>query len=283
MDYLVSDDIKIIREMFDLSQEEFANTIGVQRATINRIENNENHPSEENIDKIYDFAYTKGLRLNQIKEMFYKEDFPDLKFVVHGSKNAIEGDISLANSRPNNDFGKGFYCGESIEQAISFVSRYPGSSLYMIYFDDKDLKKATFQVNQEWMLAVAYYRGRLEEYKDHPLIKGIIRKVEEADYIYAPIADNRMFNIIDQFIDGLITDEQCKHCLAATDLGNQYVFRNEKSLSRLAIMERCYISSLERKEHQRIKENEVVDRDNKVKAALIKYKRKGCYIEEILR
>ena len=153
----------------------------------------------------------------------------------------------------------------------------------MIYFDDKDLKKAEFTVNQEWMIAVAYYRGRLEAYKEHPLIKKIINKVEKADYIYAPIADNRMFDIIDQFTDGLITDEQCKHCLAATNLGNQYVFLNEKAISKLTIIERCFISNLERQECQKIKEAEITDGDNKVKAALIKYRKKGKYIEEILK
>ena len=255
----------------------------MQRATINRIENEENNPNGENINKIYDFAYAKGLKLNQIKEMFYKEDFPDLKLVFHGAKSSIEGNISLNNSRINNDFGRGFYCGESSNQAISFVFRYPTSSLYMIYFDDKDLKKAEFTVNQEWMIAVAYYRGRLEAYKEHPLIKKIINKVEKADYIYAPIADNRMFDIIDQFTDGLITDEQCKHCLAATNLGNQYVFLNEKAISKLTIIERCFISNLERQECQKIKEAEITDGDNKVKAALIKYRKKGKYIEEILK
>ena len=283
MNYRISDDLKTIRELFDLSQEEFADTIGVQRATINRIENEENNPNEENINKIYDFAFAKGLKLNQIKEMFYKEDFPDLKLVFHGAKSSIEGNISLNNSRLNNDFGRGFYCGESSNQAISFVFRYPSSSLFMIYFDDKDLKKAEFTVNQEWMLAVAYYRGRLEAHKEHPLIKKIINKVEKADYIYAPIADNRMFDIIDQFTDGLITDEQCEHCLAATNLGNQYVFLNEKAISKLTIIEKCFISNLERQECQKIKEVEITDGDNKVKAALIKYRKKGKYVEEILK
>lgn len=42
-----------------------------------------------------------------------------------------------------------------------------------------------------------------------------------------------MFEIIDTFIEGSITDKRCKHCLAATNLGVQYVFLNEKSLKHL--------------------------------------------------
>ena len=61
-------------------------------------------------------------------------------------------------------------------------------------------------------------------YKNHPTIKTLIEQSKDCDYIIAPIADNRMFQIINAFIDGEITDEQCKHCLAATNLGMQYIF-----------------------------------------------------------
>ena len=132
------------------------------------------------------------------------------------------------------------------------------------------------------MLAIAYYRGTIENYKDNPIIKTIIKKVENADYIYAPIVDNRMFKIIEQFIDGYITDEQCKHCLTATNLGKQYVFLTDKATAKLEILERCYLSSSERKHYQEVKQADVNDGDNKVKMALIKYKNQGKYIEEIL-
>ena len=106
--------------------------------------------------------------------------------------------------------------------------------------------------------------------------------IHSADYIIAPIADNRMFIIIDRFINGEITDEQCKHCLAATNLGFQYVFLNEKATSNLAILERCFISNLERKKYEQIKVADTNDGENKVKLAIIKYKNQGKYIEEIL-
>ena len=147
---------------------------------------------------------------------------------------------------------------------------------------NKDLKKVNFDVNQEWMLAIAYYRGTLDAYREHPLIKKIIDKVNKADYIYAPIADNRMYRIIEQFIDGLITDEQCKHCLAATNLGKQFVFLTEKATSNLEIIERCYLSNTEREYYQNIKQSDINDGDNKVKLAMIKYKNQGKYIEETL-
>ena len=282
MNYRINEDLKLIREMLDMSQEEISNSISVQKRTIIRIENGENYPSDNTIEKIYDLAYKKRIKLNNIKEMLYKEENPNNKIIFHVARTTIEGTISPFCGRENNEFGRGFYCGEASEQASSFVSRFPSSCIYMIRFNDKDLKKVNFDVNQEWMLAIAYYRGTLDAYREHPLIKKIIDKVNKADYIYAPIADNRMYRIIEQFIDGLITDEQCKHCLAATNLGKQFVFLTEKATSNLEIIERCYLSNTEREYYQNIKQSDINDGDNKVKLAMIKYKNQGKYIEEIL-
>lgn len=283
MKYKINEDLKLIREMLEISQDEMAISIGVDKKTITRIENNNNYPTSETLEKIYDFAYKKGIKINKIKEMMYKEENPKLKIIFHGSKNMIEGTISPNYVRLNNDFGSGFYCGESIEQTTSFVSRFQDSSIYILRFDEKDLKFVNFEVNQEWMLAVAYFRGRLQEYENNILIQNIINKVKNSDYIIAPIADNRMFRIMDRFTDGEITDEQCKHCLAATNLGKQYVLLTEKATSKVNILERCYISKAEREIYLTKKQSEINDSDNKVKFALIKYKREGKYIEEILK
>ncbi|MBQ7995677.1 MAG: DUF3990 domain-containing protein [Bacilli bacterium] len=234
------------------------------------------------MEKIYSFSYNKGIKLNFIKEMLYKEEKPHSSIIFHGSKDEIIGPISVSHGRKTNDFGQGFYCGESAEQTTSFIARFEKSSMYMIEFKENDLKKITFNVDRDWMLAIAYFRGRLEKYKDSDVIKKIIKRVSNADVIYAPIADNRMFRIIDRFIDGEITDEQCKHCLAATNLGKQYVFLTEKAVSQLKVLEKCYISKPEREFYIEQKKNELQDADNKVRYAMIKYKNDGKYLEEIL-
>ena len=40
-----------------------------------------------------------------------------------------------------------------------------------IIFNDDDLTCKRYEVNQEWMMTIAYYRGALDEYKNHPVIK----------------------------------------------------------------------------------------------------------------
>ena len=283
MIYRIDEDVKTIRALLHISQEQLARDIKVSFMTVIRIEKGINYPSNETINKIYDYAYRKGIKLNALKEAFYREEISGNGILLfHGAKEQIEGPISPFKGREKTDFGQGFYCGESLEQTISFIYRFEDSSIYYLKFDKTGLNELKFEVNQEWMLTIAYFRGKLTNYDNHPYIKKIYERVKNADYLVAPIADNRMFAIIDRFINGEITDEQCKHCLAATNLGYQYVFLNDKATRQLSILERCFISNLERTKHEEIKISDVKDGENKVKLAMIKYKNKGKYIEEIL-
>ena len=82
---------------------------------------------------------------------------------------------------------------------------------------------------------------------------------------------------------GEITDEQCKHCLAATNLGNQYVFVSDNAVKNIEILERCYICSEEKEYYKNIRTAETKLGEDKVKLARIEYRGKGQYIDEILK
>ena len=282
--YLVAQDIQVIRELCGISQEDFAKELEVSRSTIERWENDEVEVSESNIEKLYSYAYHKKIYMNKIKEQLYKEDYIKENHLVlfHGAKSMFEGALDLGKSKTNNDFGKGFYCGETFKQASMFVSSYSKSSIYILDFDRTNLKGYRFAVDQEWMLTIAYFRGRLEQYKDTLQIKEIRKKVEHADYIVAPIADNRMFQIIDSFIEGEITDEQCRHCLSATNLGFQYVFKTQKALKQVSILERCYLCQYEKEMYRRRRSEDNKVSEDKVKIARKQYRGQGHYIDEIL-
>lgn len=283
MDYNFPDDLIAIREILGITQTELAKLLGVQQVTISRNETGKTKASGKFLEQVYSFAFDKNIRLGRLKEMLWLENIKaGHKLLFHGAKSEIEGEISVNRSRMNNDFGQGFYTGESYDQAVSFVSGFDRSSVYYLDFDESDLKCKKYKVDQEWMLTIAYYRGTLEEYRDHPIVRNLIKKAVNCDYIIAPIADNRMFQIINSFISGEITDEQCKHCLAATNLGNQYVFTSERAVRKIKIVERAYISSSEKEHYQSIRMNETKLRDDKVKIARRQFRGKGKYIDEIL-
>lgn len=283
MKYNFSEDLKSIREILGFSQKELAEKLGVEQVTVSRNELGKTKPSARFLESVYSFAFAKKIRINKLKEMLWRDDLGiNEKLLFHGAKSEIEGKIDIHRGRKNNDFGQGFYTGESYDQAISFVSGFDNSSVYYLSFNDKNLKCKQYNVNQDWMMTIAYYRGTLDEYKDHPIVRSLIEQSRDCDYIIAPIADNRMFQIINSFIAGDLTDEQCKHCLAATNLGMQYIFISEKAVSQAKLIERCYIADNEREYYKNIRNEESKIGEDKVKLAKRQYRGQGQYIDEIL-
>lgn len=153
----------------------------------------------------------------------------------------------------------------------------------MLKFDPRGLTCRRFHTDRDWMLTIALFRRRLEQYADSNVVSHLRKSVEEADYIIAPIADNRMFEIIDSFIDGEITDVQCQHCLSATNLGLQYVFVSEKALSQITMLERCYLADPEKDAYLRSRQESFKMNMDKVKLARRQYRNQGQYIEDILK
>jgi hypothetical protein len=215
--------------------------------------------------------------------MLWKENLPaSHKLLFHGAKSHITGPLTIHAGRPGTDFGRGFYAGETYEQAVAFVSGYDDPSVYLLDFDNSNLKCLQFSVDQDWMMTIAWFRGALTQYQNHPIIQQYAENVQNCDYVIAPIADNRMFQIIDSFINGEITDEQCRHCLAATNLGDQYVMTSEKAISQVRLLERCYIPENEKNWYRSVRSSDTEMGNQKVKMARIQYRGKGRYIDEIL-
>lgn len=283
MGYNFDKDFKAIRDVLDISQKEFAKVLDTEQKTISNIESKDSYPSKTIVESAFTYAFKKDVKINKLKELLCRDNLShDEKLLFHGSKGEIKGNIDVNFGRGNNDFGQGFYTGESYEQAVSFISTYDDPSVYFMSFDDSDLKCKRYSVDREWMMTIAYYRETLDKYENHPLIKKIIKESRDCDYIIAPIADNKMFETINEFIEGNLTDEQCKHCLAATNLGMQYVFLTEKAASRLKIVERCYVCDKEREHYKKLKEDYRKLGNDKVKLAKAQYRGIGKYIDEVL-
>lgn len=285
MNFMIEQDIESVLEITGFTIEELAEALGVSRITVSNWVNNRNNISEKHMYEFYEYVFKKGIRLNKIKEQFYREDMVKENEILlfHGAKTMIEGNLRLDCNKRINDFGNGFYCGESLEQSAMFVATHKKASLYMLKFEPSDLVCREFSVNREWMLTIAYFRGKLEEYADTETVKQLRKANEGIDYIVAPIADNRMFEIIDSFIDGEITDVQCKHCLSATNLGRQYVFVSQKALDNITLLERCFLADSEKEFYLNTRQEGFKMNMDKVKLARKQYRNQGNYIEDILQ
>lgn len=283
MDYNIKKDIDMICHLEGITTTELADKLDISRTVLYQwIE--KGISNKKDLDLFYNYIYHSKHDLKKVKEQLYREELSAKNQILlfHGAKTDIQGEIRISKTKEDNDFGKGFYCGETLEQSSTFVSGYKDSNVYMLSFDPKGLKNETFKIDRKWMLTIAYYRKTIGDFSHAKYLDSLPIK-EDVDYIIAPIADNRMFEIINNFIDGFITDKQCQYCLSATNLGMQYVFKSEKSLKQLKILEKCYLSPFEKEKYKKEKLEQSLINADKVKFALKEYRNQGKYVEELLK
>lgn len=277
--YTIAKDLDFLLGEEGVSIDELSEEISIPRALCSKIVSGETIPSEEVCEKIYSRIYRAGYRLNSTKEEFLREANKGIP-LFHGSKRGLEI-ISEGGSRSDCDFSRGFYLGENYENALSFVYDVPGSSVYSFFLNMEELKIKRFEVSLEWMLAICHFRGTLGEYDGSPLIRKIAREVEAVDLVVAPIADNKMFFIMNQFAFGQINKDVALHSLSASKLGMQYVLRTEKALDRLVPVEKYYLCAEERRARDQFLIERSMEIDTKLKLAMREFKN-GLFIDEVL-
>lgn len=284
MKFKIKEDINYYKLISKKSDNDIAELLRISRMTLSRWIKGDK-VSFDNLEKIYSMIFDEKIYINKLKEELYMSYEGNNSIILfHGAKGEIVGNPSIKYSGTNKDFGKGFYLGTSIDQASSFVSTYSESSVYIYKLNNiKNLRIKEFSVSEEWMLLIAYFRGNLEKYKDSKKIKELLLELEGIDIIIAPIADNTMYSIMNDFLNGEITNLQCLYALSANRLGKQYVLLNDNIIdNNLEFLERCYVCKKEREEY--VKKREIDSKIGREKVLLAKreYAAKGKYIEELL-
>ena len=282
--YNLIKDIKTIRGVFNLTQSAFAEKVGLSRSNIIRYEKGEIEPHKSALEKIYSFAYQNNLKVNKAKEMLYLDQRGGKTFLVHGAKNTIEDEIDYKHLNGTKDFGAGFYLSESLESAASWVAERSNGTCYCFYIKcKKDYKIIRFDVTREWMYLILYYRGAFENFKPNKEVLDLVNKVESCDLIIAPIADNNMYETINSFAYGQISDEQCLHALSANNLGLQYVLKSKKSCEDIEFIDRLYLCEEEKKKYLNKKYELASEGRSKTEIAINEYRRKGKYFDELFK
>ncbi|MCR5657441.1 MAG: DUF3990 domain-containing protein [Butyrivibrio sp.] len=275
-EYKLKEDIEFIIESEKINKNELSKKTGISRVTLDAIA--KNGPITDRVcEKLYSYVYENNYRMNAVKEELLKEKYG--KVLFHGSKSGLS-QVTVNGSRNNCDFGNGFYLGETYNQALSFVCESDKSSVYSFRYSLEDLNVCKFDCSMEWMLAICYHRGTLGDYSENEKVKSIIEKINKADVIIAPIADNKMFYVMAQFTDGEINADVALHSLSASKLGFQYIFKTEKALGKLIPIEKYYLSIPEREECKKMLIERGFEIDTKLKLAKREFKT-GLYIEEI--
>ena len=280
----IKKDIKTIRKLFNLSQTQFANEVGLSRSNIARYESEIIFPHSSALEKIYSFPFKNDFNLNKAKEMLFLDNAGDNMLLFHGAKYEIKETIDYQHLNGKKDFGSGFYLGESFDSSASWICEYPYGSVYAFYLKNlKEMKCAEFKVDLKWMYAILFFRGMFEEYVPNEEVLELIEQINEVDYIIAPIADNQMYDTLTAFSLKQITDEQCLHALSANNLGNQIVLKTQKAVENLFFIDRMYLCEKEKSFYLNNKNNMSLQGRNKASLSIEEYRRKGKYIDEIFK
>lgn len=249
--------IKKIRLAVGMSQQQFADHMGVTFATINRWENGRSYPNQLAQNKLFDFCKANDIPVDVFIDekieatVLQVSDVKDKAILYHGSKSGLKGMIAPI-SRERCDFGKGFYLGTDPLQPLTLICDFAKAKFYVLSLDLKGLKTLEVQADIEWAMLVAFYRGKMEGIKGTPFYAKYQKMARGYDVVIGYIADDRMFVVLDNFFQGTITDKALVQSLSALQLGKQYVCITQKACDQLKIEAEIPLSSLERQYMQSI-------------------------------
>lgn len=114
--------------------------------------------------------------------------------VYHGSYIAIK-EPKIIEGRNTKDFGAGFYCTLIREQAERWAKRYNTPVLN------------TYTVRMNTNLKILEFKEMTEEWLDF-IIDCRHGKTHDYDIVIGAMANDQIYNFIDDYIDGIITREQ---------------------------------------------------------------------------
>lgn len=279
--------IKKIRRYTRISQQELADYLGLTYTSINRWENGHAIPTKLAQDKLYEYCAINQIPLMDFIYEKIKKAVEDTKvsedrvLLYHGSKRGLEGDIAPI-SRKHCDFGAGFYMGTQPEQALTLICDFPKSKFYLVSVKTDDIRVTEIPADIEWAMLVAYHRGRMETIKGSTFYQKYRSISQQNDMIIGSIANDKMFQVLDDFFIGNITDAALVKSLAALQLGKQYVAITQKGCNAVRIEREIPVSYLEKKYLQ------VISEENRAKGVALANdickdnRRNGKYFDELL-
>ena len=275
--------IKTIRQSAGMNQEQFAKALGTTTLSINRWENGKTQPNKMAQTQLFEFCKRNNIDMfDFIAKQVKREPDDDRLIVYHGSKKGLQGRIEPI-SRESCDFGKGFYLGTDAAQPLTLICDEDKPVLYTMKLDLTGLKVLKVEMNLEWAMLIAYYRGYTDEVKGSEIYKKYEKMADGYDVISGFIANDRMYRVMKSFFEKEITDVALIHSLSALDLGRQYVCKTQKACDRLEIMDKRELTSLELailRDKSIVRRQEGIDLTEEI---LLKYRREGKFFDEILR
>lgn len=133
----------------------------------------------------------------------------------------------LLHSRSNVDFGRGFYVTPLYEQAAKWCGKFKHRG------KDGIISKYQYDKSRESELHVLKFDSYSEEWLDFILNCRSEKDVTEYDLVVGGVANDKVFNTVELFFDGLIDKAEAIKRLRYEKPNLQICFRTDKALSLL--------------------------------------------------
>lgn len=142
------------------------------------------------------------------------------RIIYHGSQQVVR-QPEIRPTKYSKDFSVGFYCTVLKEQAIRWAVRFPvtGYVNEFVYVENPDLRIKRFDcMTEEWLDFIAACRNG----EDHSF-----------DIVEGPMANDTIFNYVQDFIDGNISREAFWALAKFKRPTHQICFHTEDALTTL--------------------------------------------------
>lgn len=277
----MKDLIKTMRSKLQINQEQLAFLMGVSTVTVNRWENGKAKPSFMAQKQLYNICVDHHLDLADYIVEREKSD-ENRQVLYHASRFGITGEIQPI-SRERCDFGRGFYMGTDPIQPLTLVCNERNPIFYTLEFNMDNLKVLYVEIDLDWAMLIAYFRGYMDEDKDSKVYEKYSHMADGYDVIIGYIADDRMYQVLTDFFEKRITDAALIGSLSALKLGRQYVAVTQKACNQIKIVKERPLQKLDL---MILKDRSVVRRREGIALAdriVMEHRRDGRYFDEILR
>ena len=202
--------------------------------------------------------------------------------LYHASRFGITGEIQPI-SRERCDFGRGFYMGTDPIQPLTLVCNERNPIFYTLEFNMDNLKVLDIEIDLDWAMLIAYFRGYMDEDKDSKICEKYSHMADGYDVIIGYIVDDRIYQVLTDFFERRITDAALIGSLSALKLGRQYVAVTQKACNQIKIVKERPLQKLDL---MILKDRSVIRRREGIALAdriVMEHRRDGRYFDEILR
>ena len=131
----------------------------------------------------------------------------------------------LMHSRPNLDFGRGFYVTPLYERAVKWCGKFKRRGKTGV------ISRYNYDENQEAELKILKFDSYSEEWLDFILNCRTEKDSTDYDLVVGGIANDKVFNTVELFFDGLINKTEAINRLRYEKPNLLICFRTDKALS----------------------------------------------------